>query len=84
MLAWTINNPIAEMIALPLVALLLAGLIGAQRERAGKSAGLRTHMLVALGATVLVIACRQSGMGHNEISRAVPGIAAGVTRRCAA
>lgn len=78
MFVWITNNPIAEMILLPIVALLLAGLIGAQRERAGKSAGLRTHMLVALGATVLVIACRHSGMSHADVSRVVQGIAAGV------
>jgi putative Mg2+ transporter-C (MgtC) family protein len=78
MLVWITSNPIAEMILLPIVALLLAGLIGAQRERAGKSAGLRTHMLVALGAAVLVIACRHSGMSHADVSRVVQGIAAGV------
>ena len=78
MLAWTISNPIAEMIALSIVALLLAGLLGTQRERAGKSAGLRTHMLVALGAAVLIVACRHSGMSHADVSRVVQGIAAGV------
>jgi putative Mg2+ transporter-C (MgtC) family protein len=66
------------MVTLPIVALLLAGLIGAQRERAGKAAGLRTHMLVALGVTALLIACRQAGMSHADVSRVVQGIAAGV------
>ena len=78
MIPWIADKPIVEMVALPIVALLLAGLIGAQRERAGKSAGLRTHMLVALGAAVLVIACRHSGMSHSDVSRVVQGIAAGV------
>lgn len=32
---------------------LLAGLIGAEREWTGKAAGLRTHMLIAVGATLL-------------------------------
>ena len=31
------------------VAALLGGLLGLEREREGKAAGLRTHMLVALG-----------------------------------
>jgi len=77
-LADILSLPWTEMLVLPLVALLLAGFIGAQRERAGKAAGLRTHMLVALGACVLVIACRHGGMGKAEISRVIQGIAAGV------
>lgn len=32
---------------------LLAGLIGAEREWTGKAAGLRTHMLIAVGAALL-------------------------------
>lgn len=32
---------------------LLAGLIGAEREWVGKWAGLRTHMLIAVGSTLL-------------------------------
>jgi putative Mg2+ transporter-C (MgtC) family protein len=35
------------------LAALLSGLIGAQRERTGKAAGLRTHMLMAVGAALL-------------------------------
>ena len=36
------------------VALLLGGLVGAERELADKPAGLRTHMLVAAAAALLV------------------------------
>ena len=36
------------------VAATLSGLIGYERERTGKDAGLRTHMLVAIGATMFV------------------------------
>jgi putative Mg2+ transporter-C (MgtC) family protein len=36
------------------LALLLGGLIGWEREQSGKSAGLRTHMLVAAGAALFV------------------------------
>ena len=36
------------------MASLLGGLIGLERELAGKPAGLRTHMLVTLSATLLV------------------------------
>lgn len=36
------------------VAIILGGLIGYEREITGKEAGLRTHMLVALGSTLFV------------------------------
>ena len=35
------------------LAALLSGLIGAEREWSGKAAGLRTHMLIAVGAALL-------------------------------
>jgi putative Mg2+ transporter-C (MgtC) family protein len=37
-----------------LIAAVLSGLIGYERERGGKQAGLRTHMLVAVGAALFV------------------------------
>jgi len=37
-----------------IVAAILSGLIGYERERTGKDAGLRTHMLVAIGAAMFV------------------------------
>lgn len=37
-----------------LIAALFGGLIGYERERTGKEAGLRTHMLVAIGAALFV------------------------------
>ncbi len=42
-----------------LLALVLGGLIGLERELHGRPAGLRTHMLVCLCSTVLVSASRQ-------------------------
>jgi putative Mg2+ transporter-C (MgtC) family protein len=37
-----------------LIAALLSGFIGYEREQTGKQAGLRTHMLVAVGAALFV------------------------------
>jgi putative Mg2+ transporter-C (MgtC) family protein len=37
-----------------LIAAVLSGLIGYERESSGKQAGLRTHMLVAVGAALFV------------------------------
>jgi len=78
MFSWDSVHSLIEIAGALFAALLLAGLIGAQRGLAGKPAGLRTHMLVALGSAVLVIACRQSGMAGSDISRVIQGIAAGV------
>jgi putative Mg2+ transporter-C (MgtC) family protein len=42
---------------------LLAGAVGAEREWTGKWAGLRTHMLMAVGATLLTHLSVQAGPG---------------------
>lgn len=60
------------------VAVLLGGLIGYERERSGKAAGLRTHMLVALGAALFVLAPLQDGMEVNDLSRVLQGVIAGI------
>ena len=60
------------------VAGLLGGLLGWEREHAGKAAGLRTHMLVAMGAAMFVLVAQQSGIGAADSSRVIQGIIAGV------
>jgi putative Mg2+ transporter-C (MgtC) family protein len=44
----------ARVLVTLLIAVILGGLIGLERELAGKPAGLRTHMLVAISAALLV------------------------------
>jgi len=61
-----------------LVASVLGGLIGYEREHKGKAAGLRTHMLVALGAALFVLAPALSGMEVADMSRVLQGIIAGI------
>lgn len=61
-----------------LVAGLLGGLLGLQREHAGKSAGLRTHMLVAMGAALIVLVPQQAGMHDDAMSRVLQGLLAGI------
>ena len=51
-----------------LIATILGGLLGYERERKRKAAGLRTHMLVALGAALLVLVPVQAGMSLEDIS----------------
>ncbi|HLM58794.1 MAG TPA: MgtC/SapB family protein [Pyrinomonadaceae bacterium] len=59
-------------------ATLLGAVVGFQRERAGKPAGLRTHMLVTLGTAVFVLACSAIGMGADPLSRVIQGIITGI------
>ncbi|HEU4638799.1 MAG TPA: MgtC/SapB family protein, partial [Candidatus Binatia bacterium] len=61
-----------------IVAMIFGAVIGIQRERAGKPAGLRTHMLVALGAAVFVIASGEFGMNADSISRVIQGLVTGI------
>src|SRR5262245_11506751 len=47
---------------LPLVfALLLGGAVGLEREYQGRPAGLRTHILVCLSSTMLILISRELG-----------------------
>jgi putative Mg2+ transporter-C (MgtC) family protein len=69
----------AIRVALRLAVALLAGtVIGLQRERSGKAAGLRTHILVCLGTTMFVIAGAESGMQQDAMSRVIQGLATGI------
>ena len=61
-----------------LVAALLGAVIGYEREAAGKAAGLRTHMLVSLGAALFVIGGLESGMDAEDLSRIIQGLATGI------
>ncbi len=61
-----------------LLAAALGGLLGYDRERAGKSAGLRTHMLVSLGAALFVLIPQHAGMSDSDVSRVIQGVVAGI------
>src|SRR5688572_7762202 len=60
------------------VAVILGGILGMEREREGKPAGLRTHMLVALGAALFTIAPLEAGVSVSDLSRVFQGIATGI------
>jgi putative Mg2+ transporter-C (MgtC) family protein len=69
---------LARIVIRLLVAMLLGGIVGVQREWTGKPAGLRTHMLVALGAALFVLAPVESGMASADLSRVIQGLATGI------
>ncbi len=59
----------------------LGALIGLDREYSHKAAGLRTNMLVALGAALFMAATIQSGMAEVEgtaLPRSLQGVITGV------
>lgn len=60
------------------VAVLLGAAIGWERERRRSAAGLRTHMLVALGAALFVLAPAQAGLEEDGMSRVLQGVISGI------
>src|SRR5690606_10048870 len=61
-----------------LVAAVLGGLLGFERESHGKAAGSRTHMLGWTGAALFVMGSERVGGGGDAMSRVVQGIVAGI------
>lgn len=59
-------------------ATLLGAVVGIQRERAGKPAGVRTHVLVSVGTAIVVLACAASGMDMDGQSRVIQGVVTGI------
>lgn len=60
------------------LAIVLGGLIGYEREAAGKPAGLRTHMLVAMGSALFVLVPLQAGVPLQDMSRVLQGLISGI------
>lgn len=60
------------------VAAAVGAIVGLDRERQGKPAGLRTHMLVSAGAALFVVAAAETGTQTADMSRVIQGVAAGV------
>lgn len=65
------------------VAAVLGGALGLQREYHGKEAGVRTHMLVAIGSALFVLVPLQGGTDADGLSRVIQGVIAGVGFLCA-
>ena len=61
-----------------LLAAVLGGVLGYERERKSISAGVRTHMLVAVGAAIFMIGPTQAGMSPGDLSRVIQGTIQGI------
>ena len=72
------SRQLVHVIIRLIAATLLGAAIGIQRERVGKPAGLRTHVLVTLGTCVFVLAGSGYGMSSDGLSRVIQGIVTGI------
>lgn len=61
-----------------LIAALGGGLLGWERGHAGKTAGLRTHILVAVGSAAFVALPQQAGMSMEALRAVIQGVASGI------
>ena len=66
-----------EMILRLLLAAALGATIGFQREKARKSAGLRTHVLICVGAALFTVTSIY-GFGADDAARVAAGVVAGI------
>ena len=71
------DAPIWELMLRLVGACLLGGAVGYQREVHGRPAGLRTHILVCVGATLFTITSIMFGRG-SEPSRVAANIVTGI------
>jgi putative Mg2+ transporter-C (MgtC) family protein len=60
------------------LAALLGGLLGLERQLKGKAAGMRTHMLVCLGSALFVAGALQAGSPIADVTRVIQGVATGI------
>jgi putative Mg2+ transporter-C (MgtC) family protein len=80
----TAGIPDGRHLAIFLIRLIAATLFGAvigyERQRAGKAAGLRTHILVAAGTSMFILGCEGAGIrtDSDAISRVIQGIITGI------
>ena len=71
-------NETLEMVLRLALAGVLGGLIGAEREYRGKVAGTRTHLLVALGAALMLLVSKFGFDGVGDPGRVAAQIVSGI------
>ena len=61
-----------------LMAAILGGLLGMERERKGRAAGLKTHILVSIGSALFVMAPLLADIDPEAVTRVMQGIVSGI------
>jgi putative Mg2+ transporter-C (MgtC) family protein len=69
---------ITRIVTRLLLAVVLGAIVGYEREVHGKTAGLRTHMLVALGVALVIVSAEETGVGPADMTRVLQGLFAGI------
>ena len=69
---------LAVIVARLVTAVVLGGLVGYERERKGRSAGLKTHVLVSLGSALFVLAPAIAGTELSDLTRVMQGVVSGI------
>jgi putative Mg2+ transporter-C (MgtC) family protein len=72
------NVEAARILVRLFAALVFGGILGFERGRVGKAAGMRTHMLVTLGAALVVLMPQLTGMSSADLSRVIQGTLTGI------
>ena len=67
-----------EMVLRILLAAALGAVIGYQRKRAGKPAGLRTHILICVGAALFTVVSIYGFGIAGDTARVAAGVVAGI------
>ena len=77
--SWHIfSNPEQEMVIRIVIAAFLGAVIGYERARAKKPAGIRTHLLVCMGAALFTAISIWGFVGNADPSRIAAGVVVGV------
>ena len=71
-------SPEIESLLRLLLAAVLAAIIGFQREKAGKPAGLRTHILIGMGSALFTIVSIYGFGGTADPARIAAGVVTGI------
>jgi len=71
-------SPELESVSRLILAAVLGAIIGFQRERAGKPAGLRTHILIAMGSALFTVVSIYGFGSAADPSRIAAGIVTGI------
>jgi putative Mg2+ transporter-C (MgtC) family protein len=74
---------LTQLVVRLLLAAFLGGLLGLERERQGKPAGVRTHMLVASSSALIVVVSVHMKFDGEALSRVLQGLLAGIGFLCA-
>ncbi len=67
-----------EMVLRLLLAAALGAVVGYQRERAGKQAGLRTHILISSGAALIALVSIYGFGSASDPARVAAGVVVGI------